>query len=108
MHPIGIKIIYQVNGNECVEEFFSLFSCAKKFKMNVPTLKKLVEGSTKESTKKKLPEGYKIEIFEVIDHVKPHETKVTGSWHCDVCNVDILSGSKTNHLYSAKHLKLIN
>ena len=27
------------------------------------------------------------------------------SWHCEICNITILRGNKTNHLKSQKHIR---
>jgi hypothetical protein len=103
--PIKIKLTYfDPNKNLMItEEYSSLFECAKHYNMSVSSLKRIISGL---HTKVKL---FPCEIDYKFDLTEPDINSKTdfSKYHCDLCNIDIKAGSKSNHLLSIKHRQKI-
>lgn len=100
---ISVNLTYTFNGHEMKEEYSSLLACAKRYQTCVPTLRSIIDGHSRERTKNIFPKDIKFEL------ISPEEkmTDEVHKWHCDLCEVDLIPSSKSNHLLSLKHRKKI-
>jgi len=108
---IGVKVKTSVNGQETVTEYKSLYSCAKFYGLCVPTLRQIIASDPfkkKSKWRGTLPDDVTFELYIPEKSKKDKTKKLIGDWHCDVCNKDMKSTSKSLHLMSVKHKLMID
>jgi len=96
-----VTLTYTKDGQEVNETYKSIIELAKAYKTTNFAISNYLNGERKTSP---LPEGYKITLA----RRTPVTYKKDGYllWHCDLCDIEILAGSKTNHLRGPSHKKL--
>lgn len=106
MKSKGLRVKYNKEGNDVVEEYHSHMEFAKHYNVSVPTVKYIIDGTSKF---KFFPEGVVFEDAEIPlqkeDKVKIKEVSKY-YWICPYCQKKMLLGSKINHLNSKKHRDL--
>lgn len=101
MKRIGIKLKYELDGKEVVEEYGSLYDCAKHYQVCVPVLRTVIDGLSKKSI---FPNGTVI----TLDHDPPkrpskQKTIEDDTFYCEICQFKMRNSSKLNHLISHRH-----
>ena len=95
--PFSLKVTYTFEGQVFTETYKSLYACANKYCLNVPTLKSIISGHSKRN-----PFGQDLK-FEITEPKELETTRDYSVWKCDLCDCTIKAGSKCNHLMSVKH-----
>jgi len=91
---IGIKLHY----DDREETFESLNMCAKEYKISIATIKKIALGEIKRLNP--FGENCQIILEATPNFIDEEKDKL---FHCDICDLNVLKTSMTNHLHSMKH-----
>lgn len=107
----GIKMTYvnQRTREIEIEEYSSILRAAKHYQISSVNLKKIIDHPEQctERILKKLPVDCRFEYVDVDFPKRRRNQRDQPLWHCDICDKDMLLGSKANHLLSIRHREIM-
>lgn len=101
---IPIKVSYTDTTGKLVETTFnSIYKASKTLKISASTLKELSFGRTPQ-LRPDIPQDIKVVRIQI---QKPQDKQKdpTGVYHCEICNKDMKTKSKYEHVQTMGHIK---